>query len=135
MSAELAAAARAVLAHVRAYPGVMTRAEMDCFRQLAATVCRLAALAGWGDRLPQVAELAPALEHPDLPPLPPVQYETRLHLPGNWAGAEPGDAEDTPLPSWYPLITLDGEGKPAVPPDDDLPGPPPEKVFLPCPPR
>ena len=96
MSAELAAAVRAALAHVRAHPHEMTRADVDRFHELAREVCALAVRAGWGDRLPRIPELAPALQHPDLPELPPAQYESRLYLPGDWAPAEPGPMTTPP---------------------------------------
>src|SRR5262249_9799464 len=68
--------------------------------------------------LPKVPELAPALAHPGMPELPPVQYESRLYLPGDWTDAHVDSDDLLPIPRWQ-----DGD-----------PEPPPEKVFLPCPP-
>jgi hypothetical protein len=99
----------------------LTCDEVDHFNQLAVIVCAEADKQGWGDRLPKKSELAPALEDPLQPDLPPVQYESRLLLPGNWTYKQIDNGG--PLPSSYPLI---GD-------DEELPKCP-EKVFLPYPP-
>jgi hypothetical protein len=99
----------------------MTCGEIEHFKQLATIVCVEAVNHEWGDRLPNMSELARALEDPLLPELPPVQYVSRLFLPGDWTYKKTDN--DSPLRSSYPLV---GD-------DDDLPKCA-ERVFRPCPP-
>jgi hypothetical protein len=100
----------------------MTRAEVEEFHRLAEVVYALAFPAGLSGALPQVPELRPQLESnlPELT-LPPVQFESKLNLPGDWNPEMPDDDDDAPLvpPRWQ----------------DDLPAVR-NRVFLVCaPPR
>src|SRR5262245_47418990 len=97
---ELASALRGVLAHIREHPDFMTRNEMNWFHELAMRVCVEAVKTGLGERLPKVPELAPALAHPGMPELPPVQYESRLYLPGDWTDAHVDSDDLLPIPRW-----------------------------------
>jgi hypothetical protein len=115
---ELAAAVIGVLAFVRQRLEQMSRAEVDQFSELATKVCVEAVKAGLGDRLPKIPELAPALNHADLPGLPRVQYESRLLLPGDWTDIPTNDDDLLGILRWQ-----DGD-----------PQPPPERVFHPSPP-
>src|SRR5262249_15789767 len=90
MSAELVAAIDCAVAYVRAHPDEMTRAEVDEFTQLAAHVYKLAHGAGLGSCLPQVPEFRPELESQN-PPLPPVQFISKLNLSGDWYVRRSGD--------------------------------------------
>jgi hypothetical protein len=71
------------LDYLRAHPEEMTRDELDEFRDLAEAVYIGAVQAGFAGALPQVPEMKPALESQE-PVLPPVQFETKLNLPGDW---------------------------------------------------
>lgn len=71
------------VAYVRAHPNEMTRAEVEDFRTLAEDVYMLAFRVGLADALPKVPELLPELESTDLP-LSPVQFISKLNLPGDW---------------------------------------------------
>lgn len=96
MSADLVAAIDAAIAFVHAHPDEMTRSQVDEFKSLAADVYRLAHAANLLDSLPKVEELRPQLETPSLGP---VQFESKLHLPGDWVRPQ---GDDLPLlPSWY----------------------------------
>ncbi len=81
---------------VRAHPDQMTRAEVDEFYKLADEVYVLAFRANLADALPRVPELRPQLES-DLLSLPPVQFESKLNLPGDWDNAPSLDDDGLPL--------------------------------------
>jgi hypothetical protein len=85
------------VAYVHAHPDQMTRAELEEFSRLAESVYFGAIQADLIQALPQVPELRPQLESAD-PPLPPVQFETKLNLPGDWDYATVENDEPLPLP-------------------------------------
>lgn len=103
--------------YVRAHPDQMTSAEMEEFRRLAQTVYLLAfrTVPVYVYALPKVPEMRPELESQD-PPLPPVQFVTKLNLPGDWDRTSSDD--DAILPPTRSLV-------------DDIPEPP-EPGFLVC---
>jgi hypothetical protein len=105
------------VAFVRAHPDQMTRAEMDEFHRLAESVYLFAFRAGLDRALPQVSELRPQLESDQLT-LPPAQFESKLHLPGDWERVVPAGDNDLLLP----LRWQDVDNLPATP----------EWVFLVC---
>ena len=72
-------------AYVRArFPeDTMTEAEVAEFSEIAGRVYTLAHQRGLVHVLPQVAELRPEVES-NAPPLPPVQFVSKLNLPGDW---------------------------------------------------
>jgi hypothetical protein len=116
----------------------MTCDEVGCFGKLAERVYILATQAGLRGALPQVSELRPELESSQATPLPPVQFVTKLNLPGDW-DAMPADVDGhqaAPLPCHnaapgQPLP--DEEGAPLLRwQDASLDQPLPERVFLPC---
>jgi hypothetical protein len=108
----LVAAIDEALAFVEAHPDRMTRVEVDRFHQLAGPVYILAVRAGLSGSLPQVPELQPQLEAQGLS-LPPVEFESKLNLPGDWDLAE----------AWDYGMAPPGPG-------GELP-PVPERMFLP----
>jgi hypothetical protein len=114
MSAELVRAIDDALAFASAHPDEMTRAEVDCFCELAERVYLLAYPLDLDRAFPHVPELQPELEFQD-PPLPPVQFVSKLHLPGDWDIVSPADEGPLLLPSWQ-----------------EDPAPVPERTFLPC---
>ena len=59
----------------------MTREDVNRLYDLAQQVHRLAFALGVADALPRAAELQPQLESGALPP---VQFESKLNLPGDW---------------------------------------------------
>ena len=69
------------VAFVRKCGQEMARSEMNQFHELAQRVYVLAFEAGLDGALPQVAELKPQVESLGLPP---VQFESKLNLPGDW---------------------------------------------------
>jgi hypothetical protein len=103
------------VAYVRSHPDQMSRAEVEQLHRLADEVYVLAHHAGLHHALPQVAELSPELETQDVP-LPPVQFVTKLNLPGDW-DAVAAETAEPPALSWQ---------------DDSLDLPLPKRVFLPC---
>jgi hypothetical protein len=111
----------------------MTCEEVNQFVELAECVWHLTP-DNWLPRLPQVPELRPELESND-PPLPPVQFVSRLNLPGDWVAererqtVNEDDAEY--LPTSWPLLGLLPDGTPLLCDGSDDPLPPPrERVFL-----
>lgn len=114
MSNDLVAAIDAAVEHVRSCAEQMTRAQVQEFCKLADRVYTLAHVAGLLGTLPQVSELNPELASQD-PPLPPVQFISKLNLPGDWARPLHGDS---PLPSSAHMA--------------DEPLPLPEPAFLVC---
>ena len=104
--------------YVQAHPDQMTRNDVDEFHRLADEVYLLAFRAELVGALPHVPELRPQLES-ELPPLPPVQFESKLNLPGDWDFASPLDQDG--LPPVQPLCSDDTT-------DDD----PTQRVFLVC---
>jgi hypothetical protein len=107
---------------VRSHPDEMTRADITQLEALAQEVYLEAVEKGCLLSIPQVAELRTQLES-QLPPLPPVQFETKLNLPGDWAW--PQD-DGIPRPTSYPLIR---DGQVVL----EEPRAPAEAVFLPSP--
>jgi hypothetical protein len=101
-----------VLAFVRDHPHQMTREQVNHFNGLAELVYRLIP-DNWLPRLPQVPELLRELESEN-PPLPPVQFISKLNLPGDWERVPVAG----PLPSSWP--------------DTDEPPALPDPVFLVC---
>lgn len=83
MTTPLIKALDEAVAYVREHPDEMTRSEVDAFYPLAERVYLLAFESGLHGALPKVPELRPQLESND-PPLPPVQFESKLNLPGDW---------------------------------------------------
>ncbi|MCH8047431.1 MAG: hypothetical protein IID44_27345 [Planctomycetes bacterium] len=59
----------------------MTRDELTVFSQLATSVFMLVSQTNFVHALPQVSELEPQLASGELGP---VQFETKLNLPGDW---------------------------------------------------
>jgi len=84
-----------VVDFVRKHPDQMTRAEVDELHKLAEQVYVLAFTQGLADALPQVSELVPQLKSSD-PRLRPVQFESKVHLPGDWDIAPPHDSSGLP---------------------------------------
>lgn len=93
------------VAYIRAHDEHMTRAEVDKLIELGQCVYVLAVEAGIADCLPKVPELRPELES-QVPPLPPVQFVSKLNLPGDWDWIRADDDNDL-LPSSYPLFGND----------------------------
>jgi hypothetical protein len=89
-----------VVIYVRKHPERMTRAEIEEFRGLAEDVYLLAFRVGLDRALPQVPEMRPQVESNE-PALPPVQFESKLNLPGDWDMIPPCD--DDGLPTSGPL--------------------------------
>jgi hypothetical protein len=86
----------AALDFVRNHPDEMTRPDVNTFEELGDDVYRLAMAANIVSALPQVPELRPELESQD-PPLPSVQFVSKLHLPGDWDWpATEGDLDSAP---------------------------------------
>src|SRR5262245_15278946 len=83
MSAELVRAIDAVVVYVRTHSAQMTLAEVDELDSLAERVYLLGFREGIDRALPRVPELQPELESCD-PPLPRVQFVSKLNLPGDW---------------------------------------------------
>jgi hypothetical protein len=136
MSAELVAAIDAALAHVRACPDEMSRAEVDHFHELADAVYLLAVREGLAHAAPQMPELRPQLEScgSELA-LPPVQFEGKLNLPGDWAPAvRPDDSSLARLRlGQHDRLVLLPARELLVPPRwTDPEPPPPARVFMVC---
>jgi len=109
---------------VCAHSDQMTRAEMDEFQRLTESVYVSAFRAKLTDALPKVSELIPQLESSD-PPLPPVQFESKLHLPGDWDPVLPPDGERPFLvcasPRWFhDMEVLRSLAETAAAPEADL---------------
>jgi hypothetical protein len=109
----------AAVSFIQQHPDEMTREQTGQFIQLAEQVYLLAAGADLLPSLPQVPELRPELES-QIPPLPPVQFISKLNLPGDWDMVSKLD--DAPLRSSYRLTD----------PSDEPPTLA-DKVFLPSP--
>jgi hypothetical protein len=122
----LAAAIDEALAFVRAHPKVMTRAEVDQFKELAERVYLLTP-DKWLLRLPQVTELWSECESQDLNRKP-VQFIGKLNLPGDWDVS----ATEGELPSSYKLTgkVVWPDGTPFLVQDE--PPPVPAPVFFVC---
>ena len=86
----------AAVEYVRAHSDFMSEAQVEEFRSLAERVYLQSFRAGIADAIPKVPELRPEVESSD-PPLPPVQFETKLNLPGDWDNGPIRD-DDEPLP-------------------------------------
>jgi hypothetical protein len=128
MNPDLVQAIDAAMCFVRAHPEQMTRAELEECSCLADQVYMLVVRAGLVSCLPQVPELVPQLDGSvqTIGPegmavdmhLPPVQFETKLNLPGDWQTVPTDDDDDLlPIPSWQDA--------------DNLP-PARERVFMVC---
>ena len=85
---------------VRAHPQQMTRIELDTFKQIADEVYLMAIEAGVVEAIPKVPELRPQLESQD-PPLPPVQFESKLNLSGDWGTTTPDVYMVCAAPRWF----------------------------------
>jgi hypothetical protein len=85
---------------VRAHPQQMTRTELDEFKQIADEVYLMAIEAGVVEAIPKVPELRPQLESQD-PPLPPVQFESKLNLSGDWGTTTPDVYMVCAAPRWF----------------------------------
>jgi hypothetical protein len=86
----------AALDFVHNHPDEMTRPDVNNFEELGDDVYKLAMAANLVSALPQVPELRPELESQD-PPLRPVQFISKLHLPGDWEWpATEGDLDSPP---------------------------------------
>jgi len=107
---------KAAVAYLRDHSIEMTPDEVDHFKDLAEGIYILASPAQLVSNLPQVPELRPELESQD-PPLPPVQFITKLNLPGDWD--LPAD-DGAPIQHSYRLLSMDEPPAPAA------------RNFLPC---
>lgn len=87
----------AAVVYVRSHPEQMTAAEVDEFCGLADDVYTQSYPAGLVDAMPQVPELQPELESQEMH-LPPVQFISKLNLPGDW---DYPSGDDDLLPSSY----------------------------------
>jgi hypothetical protein len=110
-----------VTCYVHEHPCQMTRAEVNEFCELAQCGYVLVVRAGLLQSLPQISELRLELESQH-PPLPPVQFISKLNLPGEWQTVwqDAADADDVRVmvPRQYQDV-------------DELP-PPAERVFRVC---
>jgi hypothetical protein len=128
----LVAAIDEALAFARAHSEVMTRAEVEQFKELAERVFLLTP-DNWLLRLPQVTELRSECESQELNRKP-VQFISKLNLPGDWD--MPTTVEELPreekLPSSYRLIgkVVWPNGMPFLIQHD--PPAVPDPVFLVC---
>jgi hypothetical protein len=112
----LAEAIDRAIEFVKAHPDEMSRDEVRQLEALADSAFMLAVRAGLEHLLPAVGELRAELESQD-PPLPPVQFITRLHLGGDWTARS---SDSGALPPQYHVA------------GEDLPPAPAESRFLPC---
>jgi hypothetical protein len=113
-------AIRSAMQFVGDHPETMTRAEVNELCRLADAVYDLAHAAGLLDALPKVTELLPQLQSDEPSP---VQFESKLNLPGDWV--RPAPLNDGEYQDWIVQRRQDPE-----------PEPPTEPVFRVCvPPR
>jgi hypothetical protein len=112
----LAQAVQNAIQFVSGHPNTMTRAEVDEFHRLSDAVYDLAHAAGLAGALPKVDELLPQLQSDELA-LPPVQFEGKLNLPGDWDRPAPLDDDE--------LLIM----RPSLDPD---PEPPAKPTFRVC---